>query len=77
MVALKSTALDDLQSSPDVLTRCAVLVPNSSAPPSALLLFDEGLKLWKALAAFVALAATYSVAMQSKEVQDYRRLQNT
>eukprot|EP00966_Prymnesium_polylepis_P083875 1942149-Prymnesium_polylepis.1 len=71
MEALQKTALDEMQISPEVLTRCAVLVPNSSTPPPALLHFDEGFKLWKGLAAFVALAAPYSLAMQSKEVHNF------
>jgi hypothetical protein len=61
----------DLQTSPEVLTRCAALVPDWSKPPPALLGFDEGLKLWKALAAFVAFESQRAAVMQCKEVQSY------
>ena len=69
--AMQSTVRANLvvQTSPEVLARCAALVPNLSVTPPALQRFDEGFKLWKALAAFVALAAQGAVVTQSTEVQ--------
>ena len=73
LAAIQSTVRADtvVRASPEVVARCATLVPNRSEPPPALQSFDEAFKLWKALAAFVELAAQGAVAMQSTEVQAY------
>ena len=73
LTAMQSTVRADIvvHTRPEVLARCATLVPKRSEPPPALQRFDEAFKLWKALAAFVELAVQGAVAMESKEVQAY------
>lgn len=61
--AIRKQLDSDLQPSPEALARCAALLPNGSNPPAL-----EGrtslLKLWKALALFVAFAGQCAVTMQ-------------
>ena len=59
--AIRKQLDSDLQPSPEALARCAALLPNGSNPPA---LEGSLLKLWKALALFVAFAGQRAVTMQ-------------
>ena len=62
--AIRKQLGSDLQPSPEALARCAALLPNGSNPPAALEGRTSLLKLWKALALFVAFAGQCAVTMQ-------------